>query len=69
MSDANQQIQQLLKHAETILAECEKIATENKVDFRWDGPTYGMGGWFIAGEDQDDDWNGSAEWQASSHSC
>lgn len=66
--NAKKQIQQLIKQAETILTECERIAKKNKVDFRWDGPSYGMGGWYIAGED-DEDWDGSTGWQASSHSC
>ncbi len=48
----------LVEEAQKLLAEAEKIATEAGIGFAWDGPGYGMGGWFESGE-----------WNASSQSC
>lgn len=51
-------IAEKLAEVHGILAECAEMADAAGVEFSFDGPTYGMGGWFASGE-----------WQASSHSC
>lgn len=45
-----------IKEAETALAEAAKTADENGVSFRWNGPDYGMGGWY-----DEDGWNPSSQ--------
>jgi 5'-deoxynucleotidase YfbR-like HD superfamily hydrolase len=42
---------------DTLLQECENIAADAGVQFSWDGPSYGMGGYF------------DGSWQSSSYSC
>lgn len=57
-AEATKKIAELVKVAETALEEAEKLATQYSISFSWDGPGYGMGGWFQ-----------SNEWQSSSSSC
>lgn len=51
-------IQQLTKEATEVLCKAADIAKEFGVEFSWDGPAYGMGGWYS-----------SDEWQSSSDNC
>jgi hypothetical protein len=70
------QIQLHLSAAEAALAKAAEIAQENGVSFSWEGPSYGMGGYFSpkawnsssgsCGWTNDDEEGG---WKASSQSC
>ena len=63
-------VREALDAADAALKEAEKIAIATNKRFYWDGPTYGMGGYFTPGEFTDN-W-GDAQtdaWQASSMSC
>jgi len=53
-----------LELAYELIAECESIAEENKIDFKF-SVAYGMGGWYM-GSVNDDDENG---WNPSSQNC
>lgn len=55
---ANERIAEILAQVEALLAEAAKVADDAGVTFYWDGPTYGMGGWYE-----------SNEWQSSNSSC
>lgn len=63
-------VQEAIDAAEAALKEAEKIAIANDEMFYWDGPTYGMGGYFYPGESTDN-WGDvkTDAWQASSMSC
>jgi hypothetical protein len=71
---ASKQIAEYIQKAEKSIKDAEKLALKYKIDFDWNGPSYGMGGYFIGGEDEefsredelDDDYYG---WKASSQSC
>lgn len=69
-NEVRDQIRKLLIEAEAKIHEAETIADENNVSFQWDGPEYGMGGYY---EPKYTDSNGytsfGAGWSASSHSC
>lgn len=47
-----------LEQVEVLIREAEAIADEYDCEFSFDGPSYGMGGWYNSGE-----------WNASSMSC
>lgn len=72
--EASAQIANLIRSAEAKISEAEKIADEYGVSFSWDGPSYGMGGWYTGKSEKpewaDSDWEASDEgWSASSQSC
>lgn len=75
--EALELISQKLAEADKLIAEAEQIAKDNGVEFSWDGPTYGMGGYFGKASDwESSDWEDSGcsidveyEWRASSQSC
>lgn len=63
-------VQEALNAAEAALKEAEKLAIANDETFYWDGPTYGMGGYFYPGETTDNWGDAKTDaWQASSMSC
>jgi hypothetical protein len=49
-----------IAQVDELLAECAIVAKEAEVDFSWDGPEYGMGGYY-KGKLQ--------EWVSSSQNC
>lgn len=51
------------------LSEVEAFATEHNLHFHWNGPTYGMGGYFDPTREHDSWGEGGPGWSASSHSC
>ena len=53
-------ISQKLKDLDNIILECEAIADKAGVEFSWEGPVYGMGGYYNPAEDG---------WMSSSESC
>lgn len=67
--EVEKKIADCLKVANKALQEAAQLGKEHGVSFYWDGPAYGMGGYF--------DWNSSnceyegdeAGWQSSSSSC
>jgi hypothetical protein len=65
--EAYEQIAKLIAEAEGLILQAESIADKNNLAFRYEGPTYGMGGTYIGGEPkyrwQEHGWN------ASSGSC
>lgn len=72
--EAQGKIAEQLKIVEDAFAEAERIADEAGIWFRWDGPSYGMGGSYAGrGErtdETDEEWEDSdAGWSASSQSC
>lgn len=71
--EANAKISKKLAEATALIRECEAIADEFGVEFHWDGPEYGMGGYYTPDFEHSDEesWYNSDEtgWQASSHSC
>lgn len=56
--EANALVADYVKQAEELIAQASAIAEEYDLSFNWEGPGYGMGGWFSSGE-----------WQSSSSSC
>lgn len=70
--EATKKIADLLKQAEAALNEAASIADENGVSFGWDGPAYGMGGYYQPkvdnedSEEEEDDWCESSGWRSSS---
>lgn len=65
--EASRQIAEKVEEAKRALAEAEKIADENGVDFYWSGPGYGMGGHYSA---KPKDWDSSScEWNSSTREC
>jgi hypothetical protein len=58
MKEKQEQINKLLTEAQAKLDEAAKLTVGVDGYFRFDGGTYGMGGWIESGE-----------WQASSNSC
>ena len=73
--EAQGKIAEQIKIAQDALAEAQRIANEAKVSFSWEGPSYGMGGYY-EGDPEDryiQDWQDSdaddAGWSASSQSC
>lgn len=44
--DAKVEINQILVEVASLLQKCTVIADANGVDFRYDGPSYGMGGYY-----------------------
>lgn len=74
MSDVRDKINAILKEAEAKIAEAEKLADESGEMFHWDGPAYGMGGYYTPEtefESSDgESWSSSdVGWAASSQSC
>ena len=72
--EAQGKIAEQLKIVRDAFAEAERIADEAGVSFSWDGPSYGMGGYYEGqGErkdETDEEWEDSdAGWSASSQSC
>lgn len=69
--EANKQIAAILTKVYDLLSEAEVIAEKSGVCFRFDGPTYGMGGSFDPAEKgQPNEWNDVQDgWFASSQSC
>jgi hypothetical protein len=66
---ARQKIRELLTSVNNSLAEAESIAREANVSFMWDGPTYGMGGYFDPNRGKNE-WGDECDgWLASSMSC
>jgi len=63
-------VREALDAADAALKEAEKIAIANNDSFYWDGPSYGMGGYFYPGTSTDS-WGDTREdyWQSSSSSC
>ena len=71
--EAVAKINELLEKVDALLKEAAEIAYKENVPFSWDGPAYGMGGYYDPipvedGEDPDE-WESSGGWQASSQSC
>ncbi len=64
-----------IKIAQDALTEAQRIADEAKVSFSWEGPSYGMGGYYTGDKTERyfEDWQESdaddAGWSASSQSC
>jgi len=56
--EAVKEVADLLNQVDVLMSRAEDIADEHDIPFSFDGPGYGMGGWYESGE-----------WQASSHSC
>lgn len=56
--EANKEISKMLGSINELFNKCEELAKSVDIDFRYDGPSYGMGGYF----------NGT-EWSSSSQSC
>lgn len=71
-SEAESKIADLIREADEKIREAEKLADEHGLQFSWDGPSYGMGGWYTPNHP---DWESSncygeeTGWMASSHSC
>lgn len=62
-------IGELLQEASRNLDEAARLAEENGESFYWDGPAYGMGG-FYRSEEYNKKWDESNHgWMASSESC
>jgi len=53
------EIENKINQAQSLIAECEKLADQHKLHFDWD-LAYGMGGWYNGAD---------GEWAASSQSC
>lgn len=66
---SKQKIQELLKEAEAKLQEAEQLARETEQGFYWDGPAYGMGGWFDPNVTTNEWGEETDGWRASSNSC
>lgn len=66
---AHEKIDALLAEANAKLEEAANVAREAGVSFSWDGPTYGMGGWFDPEVTTDAYGDQTEGWQASSYSC
>ncbi len=77
--EASEKISENLKQIELLLRESELIAQESGVSFRWEGPTYGMGGSFTPKPEPKqkyswDSWEASDDednygWNSSSQNC
>lgn len=68
------EIAEYIRAARDALSMAEAVADKYSLEFYWEGPAYGMGGYYSgksATTDDDDGWNSSDEegWQASSQSC
>jgi hypothetical protein len=76
---ANARIAELVNIAKQALKEATAIADQHGLEFRWDGPSYGMGGsyqgtrpWMSSTEKCEADNYDSIDegmWRASSQSC
>ncbi len=71
MSDQDRKIAQgkvaeKIKEAEAAIKEATEIASAAGIGFNWEGPAYGMGGYFEGRSE--DEWEESG-WSASSQSC
>ena len=64
------EVDKLLRAAEENLRKATELAATHNYDFHWDGPEYGMGGYFHAGTTTDQ-WGDEKtdSWLASSQSC
>ena len=77
VQEANKKIAEQIAIANAALVEAARIAEESGTSFYWDGPTYGMGGYYEPAQKKpddvdDDDWYPSSDedgWRSSSHSC
>lgn len=56
--EANAAIAEKLEAANKAIQEAQEIADFHNIGFRFEGPDYGMGGWYESGD-----------WNASSQSC
>ena len=63
------QLSALIKQAEAKLDEAVEFARENGLSFHWNGPAYGMGGYFDPEETKDEWGEDTGGWAASSQSC
>jgi hypothetical protein len=52
---AAEHIARNIAQVERLLAECSRIADEHKIDFKYNGPVAGAGGYYSTGE-----WNPSS---------
>lgn len=63
-------VREALNAADAALKEAEKIAIATNERFYWDGPTYGMGGYFTPGEYIDNCGDTQTDaWLSSSTDC
>jgi hypothetical protein len=73
--EAQGKVAEQLKIAEAALKEAARVADEAKISFSWEGPSYGMGGYYEGDKESRyfEDWQESdaedAGWSASSQSC
>ena len=72
---AQGKVAEQIKIAQDAIKEAQRIADEAKISFSFEGPAYGMGGYY-EGNPEDrylEDWQDSddisAGWSASSQSC
>ena len=75
---AQEAINARLQQIQEILKECAAIADQNDIGFNWDGPGYGMGGFYMTKtecEEYEPDFyedyktETGGMWRASSQSC
>lgn len=67
--EATGKIAEQLKIANEALKEAQRIADDAGVSFSWDGPTYGMGGYYTPNFEESDNYYEESGWNASSQSC
>lgn len=67
--EAYTKISNLIAQADANIAEAVRIAREAGVEFSWEGPAYGMGGYFDPARTEDEYGDESDGWLASSQSC
>jgi hypothetical protein len=58
--EAAKKIADLLEQADALIAQAVGVSEESGISFYWDGPKYGMGGYYNPEEDG---------WNTSAHSC
>lgn len=76
LKEANKTIADKIEAAESLIRECETIADQHGLEFRWEGPSYGMGGYYIGKDPSKADWSSSTRdceggdgWSSSSSNC
>lgn len=63
------QLNQLVSDADAKLKEATEFAKLHGLEFNWEGPAYGMGGYFDPERKETNYGDESDGWQASSQSC
>ena len=63
------ELQKLLNEADAALKKAADFARAHNMSFSYEGPSYGMGGWFDPEETTNQYGDETDGWQASSQSC